>query len=86
MTAFNAFQGADLDRDSTISRVPTKFAVSPNFVAVLDSADERVLANIFNKIRHFEASTKFRFAGSWIAQPQLNGKFIGLSAGGARDI
>lgn len=41
LTAFEGFQGADLDRDSTVSPVPTKFAVSPTFVAVLDSADSQ---------------------------------------------
>ena len=39
LTAFEVFPGADLDRDSAVSVVPTKFAVSPNFIAVLDSAD-----------------------------------------------
>ena len=42
LTAFEAFHRADLDHDSAVSLVPTKFAVSPNFVAALDSANALV--------------------------------------------
>jgi len=39
LTAFEVFPGADSDHDSAVSVVPTKFAVSPNFIAVLYPAN-----------------------------------------------
>ena len=38
-TAFQVFLGADFDHHSAAALVPTKFAVSPNFVPELDALD-----------------------------------------------